>query len=327
MPVRKTESRIPLNLQASDLGQAVVASDGRCALVSFVTSPVVINRENVWVIFITDAGLAAAASSFEWTITETVGPPRVETSQFGEISHTATHVGALNIAVRVLDGSAAEQATLSMVQEVVPASAQLETMIHDAVNQPGPSIGSSDVLRELINEHNLYYQNVAPQTPESGDAYKRFVFSMVYDGASQRNAAQRKQDLDQLAVSLNTATAEFATSGSKGAGVCAIRPLLLSMTLPDMLPFTLLPQDFNQRSVAVEGLLQTFALLDENKRLDLYNIVRFPKSNITFCGRILEMLRTQYFSGTNFEQLLTGLSGVRAEFIIGQYHQGPITRT
>ncbi len=326
MPVRKTESRMPLNLQASDLGQAVVAADGRWALISFISSPLVINRENVYVVFITDTGLAAATSSFEWTFAESAGAPSVATSAFGETAHTPTNLGALSISVRVLDGANAEQAKLSMNQDVVPTSAELETLISDAVGQPGPSVGSPEVLRELINEHNLYYQNVVPQTAEPGDAFKRFVFSMVYDGASQRRAAERKQDLDQLALSLNEATVDFATLSSKGTGVCGIRPLLLSMTVPNMLDWTFLPEDANKRSMAVDQLLQALAVLEENKRLDLYNILRFPKSNITFCGRILETLKSKYFNTANFEDVLTGMSGVRAQWIVGQYQQGPITR-
>jgi hypothetical protein len=327
MPVRKTESRIPLDLQAADLGQAVVAADDRCALISFVSSPVVINRENVYVVFITDAGLAAVTSSFEWTFAESAGAPNIETSPLGETTHTPTNLGALSISVRVLDGANGEQAKLSMNQDVVPTSAELETLISEADGQPGPSIGSPDVLRELINEHNLYYQNVAPQTAEPGDAFKRFVFSMAYDGASQRKAVERKQDLDQLALALNDATADFATLSSKGAGVCGIRPLLLSMTVPNMLDWTFLPADANQRAVAVDQLLQALALLEENKRLDLYNIVRFPKSNITFCGRILETLKNKYFNTVNFEDVLTGMSGVRTQWIVGQYQQGPVTRS
>jgi len=58
MPVRKTESRIPANFQASDLGQAVVAADRSCALISFLTSPTVVNRENVYVLAVTDTALA-----------------------------------------------------------------------------------------------------------------------------------------------------------------------------------------------------------------------------------------------------------------------------
>lgn len=44
MPVRKTESRQPASTTASDLGQGVVAADGRSALVSLVTSPLVLGR-------------------------------------------------------------------------------------------------------------------------------------------------------------------------------------------------------------------------------------------------------------------------------------------
>jgi hypothetical protein len=41
MGVRKTESRIPANFKPEDLGQAVVAADGRCALVSAITFPII----------------------------------------------------------------------------------------------------------------------------------------------------------------------------------------------------------------------------------------------------------------------------------------------
>ena len=73
MAVRKTETRIPTGLVASDLGESFVAADGRCALVSFITSPLAVNRENTYVVFVTDAGLAAQAHSFEWSFSENGG--------------------------------------------------------------------------------------------------------------------------------------------------------------------------------------------------------------------------------------------------------------
>jgi hypothetical protein len=327
MPARKTESRIPQNLQASDLGQATVASDGRCALVSFVTSPIVIGRENVWVVFVTDGSLAAQAASYEWTVAESTGPPKVETSAVGEFTYKPGSLGSLNLTVRLLDAGATEQAKLTMTQEVAPASAALEDLIHAATDQPGPSAGDPDILRELINQHNLYYQNVTLQTPESGDGFQRSVFSVVYDGASQRSVEERKRHMEQLMLSLNEGAVDFVTVSAQGAGVSGIRPLLLSMVVPDMLAWTLLPPDANQRALAVTQLLQALAALDENKRIDLCNIVRFPKSNITFCGRILETLRNKYFNTTSFDDVLTGMSGVRAQWITDQYHQGPITRS
>jgi len=327
MPARKTESRIPENLQPSDLGEATVASGGKCALVSFVTSPLIINRENVYVVFITDGGLATQAASYEWTVAESTGPPKFEASAVGEFFYTPRSLGSLGIAVRILDAGATEQAKLTMTQEVAPTNAALEALMSEATEKPGPSAGDPEILRELINQHNLYYQNVTLQTPEAGDGFKRFVFSMIYDGASQRSLEERKQHMDQLALSLNEGTVDFGTIGSQAAGVSGIRPLLLSMIVPDMLAWTFLPQDANHRALAVAQLLQSLTALDENKRIDLCNIVRFPKSNITFCGRILETLRNNYFNTTSFDDVLTGMSGVRAQWITDQYHQGPITRS
>ncbi|MFC5412204.1 hypothetical protein ACFPMF_22960 [Larkinella bovis] len=326
MPVRKTESRIPAGLQPADLGQAVVATDNRCALVSYVTSPIVVTRENVYVVFVTDPGLAGNTVSYEWTLVENGGPPSVQTTDVGELAYTPTSQGSLSVSVRLLGNGNTEQAQLSLQQAVIPPNEELNTLLNEAANQPGPSLGSPEVLQELINEHNLYYQNVTPQTAEAGDGFKRFVFSMVYDGASRKNRTERRAHLRQLALSLNTASADFATLSSSGAGVCEIRPLLLSMILPGMTAFTLLPEEANQRRVQVEQLLQSLATLDEGKRIDLFNILRFPKSNIVHCGRILEKLRDTYFNTTNFGDVLTGMSGARSQWIIGQYRQGPIQR-
>lgn len=326
MTVRKTESRIPANFQASDLGEASLAADGRCALISFVTSPLVIGRENVYVVFVTDAGLAAAAQSFEWTVTESAGPPVTQTTSQGEFAYIPRSGGQLNFVVRILGAGDTEQATLALAQQTVSPNVELETLIGAARNQPGPGVSNPDVARELINDHNPYYQNVALQTPEAGDAFKRFVFSMVFDGALQRTAEDRKQHLDELAASLNNQGADFVTLVGKGAGVCGVRLALLAMILPAFLDFTELPEPFEQRALADEQLRESLAALAEDKRIDLFNLVRFPKSNIARCAGILEGLRDHYFPGTNFNDVLAGLSGTRAARITRHFKQGPLHR-
>jgi hypothetical protein len=55
--------------------------------------------------------------------------------------------------------------------------------------KPGPGISNPDVARELINDHNPDYPDGKLQTPESGDAFRRFVFSMVFDAALKRPAS------------------------------------------------------------------------------------------------------------------------------------------
>jgi hypothetical protein len=327
MPVRKTESRIPESFQASDFGEAVVAADARSALVSFISSPVVVQRENVYVVYVTDAGLASSIQSFEWSVTENAGTPIVQSTPHGEFNYVPTTTGSLDLTVRMLDAGNAQLGTLSLAEDVVESNAELEALVAGAKNEPGPGISSPDVARELINDHNPYYQSVQLQTPESGDAFKRFVFSMVFDGALQRNALKRKLHLQELAESLNDDGANFQTLAAQGAGVCGLRLALLAMFLPNMLEFTELPEPPEPRALADEDLRQALAGLDQEKLIDLFNLARFPKSNITQCARILEALRDHYFPGTNFNDVMTGMSGTRAQRIIQHFREGPLIRT
>jgi len=330
MPVRKTESRVPANFQASDLGQTVVADDGRCALVSFITSPLAVNRENVYVVFVTDAGLAPSAESYEWSFTENGGAPNTQTTGHGEISYNPQSTGDLNLTVRILGAGDAEQATLLLAQKVVPLNGELEDLITNSRNETGPTVANTDAARELINDHNPYYQSVTLQTPESDNAFQHFVFSMAYDGALQRTAARRKQHLDQLAASLDSQGSDFITLTAEGSGVCGVRVALLAMTLGNpspLLDWTELPEPASQRAFADEQLRQRLAALGEDARVDLFNLVRFPKSNITQCGRIIETLRDRYFNGTNFNDVLTGMSGTRAHWIVRHYREGPLLKS
>lgn len=326
MAVRKTESRLPDGFQPSDLGQAVTSAGGTCSLISFVTSPLVINRTNQYVVLIQDAGLAASAASYAWTVTESSGAPINSNSPTGELTYVATKIGNLQVAVNVLDGGGGTLATLTLQQDVTDPSEELEDLITESADTPGPGMANPDALRELINEHNMYYSGVALQNPETGLGFKRLVFNMAFDGVLKRNPFERKRHLNQLADAVNAGTSDLATVSTQGAGVCSVRLLLLAMTIPGMVPFTLLPQDANQRALAANTLYQSLAQLSDEKKIDLFNIVRFPRSNIIYCGRILENLRNQYFAGTTFDDVLTGMSGARAQWIIGQYRQGPVSR-
>lgn len=333
MPVRKTESRIPQGLQASDLGQAAVGHDGRCTLVSYISSPLVTDRENVYVLFVTDPVLAAEARSFEWSVAESEGEIAFDstTTDFGEFVYAPKGNGQLDIAVRVLDGTGVEQASASITQEISVLNDELELLIASATDQPGPDVGNSDAVRELVNDLSLYYQNVSLQTPEPGDGFQRFVYGMVGDGTLQRAPQERRQKLDDLAASLNRAGSDYATLATEGLGVCAIRLGLLAMVVPQvpggttrLLNWTELPDGGSAHAFADEQLRNTLAALDEAARIDLFNLVRFPKSNITQCGRILETLRDRYFKGANFNDVLTGMSGTRAFWITRHYREGPL---
>jgi hypothetical protein len=328
MPVRKTESRIPVGFQTSDLGEAVVAADERCALVSFISAPLALARENIYVVFVTDSALASSTESFEWSFTEDSGTPTVTTTEFGQIAHTPSVEGYLELTVRMLGAGASEEARLSLTQQVGPLNAWLEQQIVEAANQPGPGMGNTDVFRELVNDHNPYYLNVTLHNPETGDGFKNLLYSTVYDGALQRNPAARADQIEQLAASLNTGAPDFVAATAPGLGVASVRMALAAMLLPpNSLPFTELPESNAGNATGDEQLRAALAALDEDSRLDLFNLIRFPKSNITLCGRLLEALRDKFFSGVNFDEVLTKMSGTMADWILLNYRKGPLHRS
>jgi hypothetical protein len=281
------------------------------------------------VVFITDQVLAAAALSFEWAFSENGRTPNLQTTQFGEVSYLPQDTGSLDVTVRIMDASNNERASLSLTQDVVIPNPKLESLIAKASNEPGPGVANPDVARENVNNNTPYYQSVTLQTPETGDGFLRFVFGMVFEGALQRTPAQRKQQIERLAQSLNNGATDFAPLAAQGVGVSALRLALLAMTFQQSganpaLNWTELPETLSQRVLADEELREAVAGLDEAARIDLFNLARFPKSNIFRCAHILEALRDRYFSGTTFEDVLTGVSGTRAVRISQHYRVGPL---
>jgi hypothetical protein len=331
--VRKTESRLPDGFQASDLGESVTAPNGRSALVSLLSAPLTAGRENAYVVYVTDPAMAGGIATFEWTFSESSGAPVIQTSENGEIAYTPATTGRLGVLVRMLDGGSAELGRLGLDQDVVRPDPGVEAMVEGARNEPGPGAGNPDVARELVNDLDPYFRGIAPSAPETGDAFERFVLAMLTDGALQRTPAERKQDLDQLAAALNGETDDLAAAATRGSGVCAIRLAILAMITPrtaadptPMLPWTELPDVPPQRAVADEDLREALAALDGDRLVDLFNLVRCPKSNIAACGRLIEALRDRYFPGTPFEDVLTGLSAVRAVWIARHLREGPLQR-
>jgi hypothetical protein len=329
MSVRKTETRIPAGLAASDLGEAVVATDGRCTLVSYITSPLAVGHENTYVVFVTDAGLASQAESFDWSFAENGGTATIQSTQVGEATYTPQSTGHLVVTVNILDSSSTAQATLSMTQAMVPLHAGLEALIAAATDQPGPGVSDPDVSRELVNDYNPYYQAVTLPTPETGDAFQQFVFSFLFEGAAKNSPSDRQQLIESLALALDgNDTDDFVNRTAQGVGPCNIRLPLLAMmpsTGSPLLPWTELPQPTSQNEFADQQLRQKFAALDPTAQIDCFNLARFPKSNITRCAHIIATLRDHYFPGTNFSDVLTGMSGTRAFWIANHFRQGPLS--
>jgi hypothetical protein len=163
MTVRTSERRIPATLQPTDLGEAVATGDARAVLVSYITSPLVVERDNVYVLFVVDETLAESTSRYEWTFASENAEPDRRQTDVGEISFRPKTTGDLRVTARLLNDGGAEQASLTLSQEVVDPNGELEGLIEAARNEPGPGVGNPQVARELINDH----------TPHAGE--RRFV--------------------------------------------------------------------------------------------------------------------------------------------------------
>jgi hypothetical protein len=327
MSVRKTESRIPESLQASDLGEAVVATDGHCALVSFITAPLTAGHENTYVLFVSDPDLASSVQSYEWAFSEDGAFPLVESTEVGEITYQTGNIGNLTLTVTLLDSTENELTSLSIIQEVGQLNPDLETQIEAAIEQSGAGASNLEVIREIINDYYSYYQAVNLQNPEADDSFKRFVCSYLFDGALKNPHKKRQGLFTEMATALESNPDAFAVSAASGIGVCDIRLALLAMIYPigsPLLPWTELPEPFDQNALADEQLRQTLAGLNDPDKIDLMNIARFPKTAISYCAKILETLRDKYFTGATFKDVISGMNGTRSQRIEKHYLQGPI---
>jgi hypothetical protein len=327
--VRKIESRLPANYHASDFGEAVESQDGRCALISFLTSPLPAGHENTYVLFVTDPSMAGSIKSYEWHIAEDGAFPVMQRTDVGEINYQPINAGNTTVTARILDAGAVELGKITIIQEIGPLNPALETQIADAVNKPGPGVSNPEVIREVVNDYYSYYQNVTLKVPEPGDAFKRFICSFLFDGTLKNTHENRKTLLNQLAAAVENNGEEFSTIIAAGVGVCDIRLGLLAMNFPlsaPLLEWTELPEAPDKSAFADEQLRQNLVSLSEADKIDLVNISRFPKTNITLCAHIVETLRDKYFAGASFNDVMTGMSGTRQHWIAKHYSQGPIAR-
>jgi hypothetical protein len=53
--------------------------------------------------------------------------------------------------------------------------------------------------------------------------------------------------------------------------------------------------------------------MSESDRIDWFNRLCFPKSNISLCGSFLKALRDKFFPGVSFDDVLKKMSGTMAE--------------
>ncbi len=324
MPVRKTESTLPFNLTADDLGQNQPASDGKSVLISFLSSPVVTNRLQQYVIFVTDSGQAGNVHDYKWNF-DNAGNGSTQTTINGYAEYTPEDTGSLAVQVELRNNSGGVISTITLQQEVVAPNPELEALI-TATDSSTPVAANPDISREIINDYRAYIDSSYARNIDPNSSANRLLFSLSYQGIMSIPKTIRIRNLNRLANALHAGdNSEFIEQAAKGVGLCNLRPHIMAMYITDnggtVLPKLIMANNQKERKEQEVALTNNLAGISIIKLIDLFNVLRFPKSNIQHCKLLLDELKSEFYSSNSFEELCDDRSKC-IEFIT-QFKEGP----
>lgn len=320
MPVSKAEQRIPSGFVVADLGQVVAASGNRAYLISYYASPVARGHKQSYVALVTDGGLQSSVDSYQWQVLS----EDVSTTD-GVWEYTPEVVGSFTLNLTLKDGGGATLETLSLEQRVISPNEDLENLVAQS-NTTHPVAGDPVASREVINDYLAHIHAVAPVS--SAELLNRLLFGISYVESQANDQEARDTLISSLRTALEGGDSQaqsFFDQAAPGAGICGLRPELLAMSLEHggspIITWTDLPSEVDEREPALVPIRESLAGLAEDRRIDLFNVLRFPRASLKACKLVFDALRTRYFSGHS----LDSITGSRPEILalIDQYNTGP----
>lgn len=317
MGIRLTESRIPADFSPADLGESNQVADGtglvKYALVSYLTSPIARGSKVDYVVFVLREDLSQADDfRYQWTLTHLPSGDKEEKANDEAVyQYSADRSGDVLVRVEVLRGSTSVT-VLTLTQRVEELEPGLEGLLkptgmlkHLNVDSSVGSLGgNSRTSRELINDFRRYvFAATDPAPPLVGiDLPTRFVAAILYVGIHRMGYLGRRAELAAAAAELNGEwSLARAFAGMENAlGIARIKPQTLAMVLErspgeTYTEWTDLPSDPDKRPTVHKTILANLNGLDDAQtvKVDLFNLLRFPKSNILMCARLLRRLVTR----------------------------------
>ncbi len=314
MTIRPTESRIPAGFTARDFGEASqVDSGGKTyALVSYLTSPIAQGSTIDYVVFVVgETPQEAPKYSYRWTVTHLPSETtEVETTTKGVFRYDADISGEVRVRVDVLRDSTV-QATLPLNQQIRELDPALEALLNPTgmlkhINV-APSLGSLGgnprTSRELVNSFRRYVFDAVGPAPKI-DLPARYVAAVLYAEVlrvEKGSLLGRDNELDAAAAELNDESSlALGRQSDNALGVAQIAPQTLAMLVgptqaTTFTPWTELPGEPDKRAAVRDQILATLDGLANaaDVKIDLFNLLRFPKSNINMCARLLRTLITR----------------------------------
>ncbi len=360
MVVRETEKRLPPNfddpnvpIDPVNLGQFFKYNNGDYLLVSYLSSPVALGSVIDYVVFVLNG---TNIDKYIWEVFDgTSFSPPIET-EIGIFEYETKKLGNHSITVKLkIDGVADSVGQLTLNHEVVPLNPALENFfnpetISNSLNTEMSQIaigGDEITSRELINNFRNYILDATSEKINGMDIPARLLAGIAYKemkriprktgflssflaNIPKIYSIYRNKEIENVAEELNN-----GGTPNNAIGVLQITPLTTAMVLTKpgtsttYLNWHNYPIDKKERKNLYEQDLESYKLLDHNFKIDFFNLLRFPRSNIEIAVKFLQKLKNRGErwpyndgQGTTSEQLLQNeeaVSILATEFKQGSY--------
>jgi len=328
MVVRKTERRIPtdLGIAPEDLGQVGKLETWQsplspdCYLISYLTSPITQGTTNTYVVFVTGEQLQGQVDCYRFEVTEAPPAPLLPSTyqykvedKVGIFHYAHPNNYPILITLSILDGTGAVIRKMSLHQDVIPPNPIIERLFtHSSVGFDAPDFewhfdvgGAKETTREVANDFRTYIKGVFDADTSDKKIPMMFLAAMVYLQAFKvpKEATTgwvpennfRHPELNNTGKELNGEgwTLFIGTA----LGVCQISLPTLAMIMQKdnkpLIEWTELPAENDKREKVRFDIMEKYEALPLETKIDLFNILRFPKSNISMCYRLLNLLKNR----------------------------------
>jgi len=302
MTIRKLESRIPdtFGFSINDLGQVSFDDRGPVSngigssyyLVSTLTSPIRTNTFVKYYVFIPDAEV----EKYKWTIcypnNESFNHIKTETLIGEFFLRTPNVEGTLDIKVEFTINN--YNFVISMQQTIIKPT-NIEIKESSFFNKVASIKGNPQASDKLVYDYRNYIFSSSNETGVHGIPpyiLAAFCYSSMISNNIEFNINAMLSNPDQV-VSLEELLKcpfndkSILLPGIK-VGVCQIKPLIAHRILESK-EF----KAFNDKKEWVEAETDYKTKVKEDTRIDILNILRFPKSNIKLCSILLKRIKNR----------------------------------
>lgn len=322
MAVRRTEMSVPGGFDnVNALGFSTLSLDREYALVSFVgevlriglhkNQPIFKNR---YYVFVKTENLIAV-DKYRWTLTfsnvngENILEKENENS-IGEIELNLTSretIQILNqsatyctIKVSLLKGNTNLTPTpLTLRHKVLPLQFQMEERMK--IGGKNAILGTplvNKVIENYLKEY-IHAAYIGEPSQLKSNIPPELLTAVVYKNIFENKAKGiLKQQNDVLARDLNTSVLQTLTSAAwASTGICGLKAHFSAMFIPKQIgdtdPFVKIIKIDGKTKTEVD-IKKAFKKLKVKEQVYIFNLLRFPKSNIKICLLMLDKLKQQH---------------------------------